>query len=149
MCPHLQYVPAYIRVIIINNQFSPSSLCTASLWKPVPERDILVFSKTTRERLTKCYGFLVSQSSMGTISFHCREKSNGIGLQIIACFPAISLVGKAGCWKISLSCKDLTGTTQIWVVMQTARRDDAPAGAIVPLCPKITIKASIKCPRGT
>lgn len=59
--------------------------------------DILVFSKTTRERLTKCYGLRVSQSSMGTISFHCREKSNRIELQIMAYFSAVPLVGKAWC----------------------------------------------------
>lgn len=61
------------------------------------EWDILVFPETTRETLTKCYGLLVSQSSMGVISFHCREKSNGIELQIIAYFSAVFLVGKARC----------------------------------------------------
>lgn len=35
------------------------------------EWDILVFAETTRERLTKCYGLVVSQRSLGTISFHC------------------------------------------------------------------------------
>lgn len=35
------------------------------------EWDILVFAETTRERLTKCYGLVVSQDSLGTISFHC------------------------------------------------------------------------------
>lgn len=61
------------------------------------EWDILVFSETTRERLTNCYGLLVSQSSMGTIFFHCREKSNRIELQIMAYISAVSLVSKARC----------------------------------------------------
>lgn len=59
-------------------------MCTVKPVEACSERDILVFPETTRESLTKCYGLLVSQSSMGTISFHCGEKSNGIELQIMA-----------------------------------------------------------------
>lgn len=72
-------------------------MCTEKLVEACSEWDILVSPQTTRETLTKCYGLLVSQNSMGTICFHCTDKSTGIELQIMAYFSAASLVGKARC----------------------------------------------------
>lgn len=151
MCPHLPYIPAYIRVIIINNQFSRSSACTVSLWKPV-QNGIFWFSLKPHERdWPNVMVYLFHRAQWELFPFTA-EKSNRIELQIMAYFSAVPLVGKAWCWKFPSVANDLTCVTHIRVLTDThthtkkegTQSDGTPAGAIVPLCPKITIKTSIK-----